>query len=87
MKAACQLRLLTTAKTVSRAARVTPASVAEAMPVQSAYAGGFLGPVIMGVALDLAGPDDAMGWALAFGHVAPVALIGLWVLRRLGRIA
>jgi len=51
------------------------------------YAGGFLGPIIVGIALDLAGPTDAMGWALAFGHVAPVTLIGLWVLRRLGRIA
>lgn len=49
------------------------------------YAGGFLGPVIVGIALDLAGPDDVMGWALAFGHLAPVTLVGLWVLRRLGR--
>ena len=50
------------------------------------YAGGFLGPIIVGIALDLAGPNDAVGWALAFGHVAPVTLIGLWVLRRLGRV-
>lgn len=49
------------------------------------YAGGFLGPIIVGIALDLAGPDEIWGWALAFGHVAPVMLIGLWVLRRLGR--
>jgi MFS family permease len=49
------------------------------------YAGGFLGPIIVGIALDLAGPDDAFGWMLAFGHLAPVALLGLWVLRRLGR--
>lgn len=48
------------------------------------YAGGFLGPIIVGVALDLAGPDDVMGWALAFGHLAPVTLLGLWALRRLG---
>ncbi len=50
------------------------------------YAGGFLGPIIVGIALDLTGPNDAVGWALAFGHVAPVTLIGLWVLRRLGRV-
>ena len=49
------------------------------------YAGGFLGPIIVGIALDLAGPDDVLGWALAFGHLAPVTLAGLWVLRRLGR--
>ncbi len=48
------------------------------------YAGGFLGPVIVGVALDVAGPDHVLGWALAFGHLAPVTLAGLWVLRRLG---
>jgi MFS family permease len=48
------------------------------------YAGGFLGPIIVGIALDLAGPDDVMGWALAFGHLAPVTLAGLWALRRLG---
>ncbi|MDB5315647.1 MAG: transporter [Rhodospirillales bacterium] len=49
------------------------------------YAGGFLGPVIVGFALDLAGPDDWTQWALAFGHLAPVTLVGLWVVRRLGR--
>lgn len=49
------------------------------------YAGGFLGPIIVGIALDLAGPDDVLGWALAFGHLAPVTLAGLWVLRRLDR--
>lgn len=49
------------------------------------YAGGFLGPIIVGIALDLAGPGDVLGWALAFGHLAPVTLAGLWVLRRLGR--
>ncbi len=49
------------------------------------YAGGFLGPVIAGFALDAAGPGHLMGWALAFGHLAPVTLLGLWALRRLGR--
>lgn len=49
------------------------------------YAGGFLGPIIVGIALDVAGPNDVLGWAFAFGHLAPVTLVGLWVLRRLGR--
>ena len=49
------------------------------------YAGGFLGPIIVGIAPDLAGSDNVLGWGLAFGHLAPVTLAGLWVLRRLGR--
>lgn len=49
------------------------------------YAGGFLGPIGVGVALDLAGPDAVLGWVLAFGHLAPVTLLGLWAVRRLGR--
>jgi MFS family permease len=48
------------------------------------YAGGFVGPLGVGVALDLAGPG-ALGWSLGFGHLAVVTLAGLFVLRRLGR--
>ncbi|WP_431281126.1 MFS transporter [Humitalea sp. 24SJ18S-53] len=48
------------------------------------YAGGFLGPLGVGVALDVAG-NGALGWSLGFGHLAIVTLIGLLVLRRLGR--
>ena len=51
------------------------------------YAGGFVGPIGVGMALDLAGPDAALGWILAFGHLAPVTLLGLWAVRRLGRPA
>lgn len=47
-------------------------------------AGGFLGPLGVGVALDLAG-GGALGWSLGFGRLAVVTLIGLIVLRRLGR--
>jgi MFS family permease len=50
------------------------------------YAGGFLGPLGVGLALDLAGPGS-LGWALGFGHLALVTLAGLVVLRRLGRPA
>ncbi|MCC7046516.1 MAG: MFS transporter [Alphaproteobacteria bacterium] len=49
------------------------------------YAGGFLGPLGVGLALDLAGGDGPLGWGLAFGHLAAVTLAGLFVLRRLGR--
>jgi MFS family permease len=50
------------------------------------YAGGFLGPLGVGFVLDLCGGDNITGWGLAFGHLAIVTLIGLFVLRKLGRI-
>lgn len=49
------------------------------------YAGGFVGPVGVGLVLDLVGPQDGIAWALAFGHLAGVTLLGLLILRRLGR--
>ena len=49
------------------------------------YAGGFLGPLGVGLALDLAGGDGTLGWGLAFGHLAVVTLTGLLLLRRLDR--
>ena len=51
------------------------------------YAGGFLGPLGVGLVLDLSGGDGVLGWGLAFGHLAVVTLAGLVVLRRLGRLA
>ena len=48
------------------------------------YAGGFLGPLGVGLVLDLAGGEGMIGWGLAFGHLAIVTLAGLVVLRRLG---
>ena len=47
------------------------------------YAGGFLGPLGVGFALDLAGGDSVLGWGLAFAQLAPITLIGLFILRRL----
>ncbi len=47
------------------------------------YAGGFIGPLGVGLALDLAG-ETALGWGIAFGHLALVTLTGLAVLRWLG---
>ena len=49
------------------------------------YAGGFAGPLAVGMVLDLSGGDSVMGWGLAFGHLAVVTLLGLLVVRRLGR--
>ena len=40
------------------------------------YAGGFAGPLIMGVVLDLAGGMSTQGWGLAFLHVAAAMLVG-----------
>ena len=51
------------------------------------YAGGFVGPLLTGVVLDLAGGEGAMAWGLAFGQVAFITLAGFAVLRRLGRAA
>lgn len=45
------------------------------------YAGGFLGPLGVGVVLDLCGGDSVLGWGLAFGHLAVVTLAGLVILR------
>jgi len=44
------------------------------------YAGGFVGPPLAGLVLDLAGRDGLLGWGLAFGHLAVITLLGLAVL-------
>ena len=41
------------------------------------YGGGFLGPVVMGVVLDLAGGESVLGYGLAFAHLVPVGALGL----------
>jgi MFS family permease len=41
------------------------------------YAGGFIGPPLAGLVLDLAGRDRLIGWGLAFGHLAVITLLGL----------
>jgi MFS family permease len=48
------------------------------------YAGGFIGPLGVGLALDLAGKNFVLGWGLGFGHLAIISLIGLVFIRRLG---
>ena len=49
------------------------------------YAGGCIGPLGVGLALDLVGNDSVLGWGLGFGHIALFTLMGLAVLRRIGR--
>ena len=41
------------------------------------YAGGFLGPLMVGVVLDLGGGMSRMSWGLAFLSVAMLMLIAL----------
>jgi MFS family permease len=48
------------------------------------YAGGFIGPLGVGFALDLAGDNTTLGWGLGFGHLAAVTLLGYAMLRKLG---
>lgn len=40
------------------------------------YAGGFVGPLVIGWTLDIAGGMSARGWGLAFLHIAVITLIG-----------
>jgi MFS family permease len=40
------------------------------------YAGGFLGPIALGVTLDLVGGASVIGWGIAFGHVTVVLVLG-----------
>jgi MFS family permease len=49
------------------------------------YAGGFVGPPLAGLVLDLCGRDTVTGWGFAFGHLALVTLTGLAVLRYFSR--
>jgi hypothetical protein len=50
------------------------------------YAGGFLGPLGVGLILDLAGRDTLIGWGLGFGHLAVITLAGLAALRWMATI-
>jgi hypothetical protein len=48
------------------------------------YAGGLICPLGVGLALDLAGNNQTLGWGLGFGQLALVSIIGLVFVRRLG---
>ena len=43
------------------------------------YAGGFLGPLVLGATLDLFGGESVIGWGVAFGHVTVALLVGALV--------
>jgi MFS family permease len=40
------------------------------------YAGGFMGPLVLGIVLDLAGGESVFGWGVAFGHLAIALMVG-----------
>jgi predicted MFS family arabinose efflux permease len=44
------------------------------------YAGGFIGPPVAGLVLDIVGRDSVFGWGVAFGHLAVVTLTGFALL-------
>ena len=48
------------------------------------YAGGFIGPLGVGFALDWAGNNQTLGWGLGFGQLALISIVGLIFVRRLG---
>jgi MFS family permease len=41
------------------------------------YIGGFLGPLVIGIILDLAGGGSVFAWTLAFGHLAVIMIVGI----------
>ena len=43
------------------------------------YAGGFVGPIVIGAILDGSGGMSPLGWGLAFMHIALVGLVGRFV--------
>ena len=43
------------------------------------YAGGFLGPLVLGATLDLFGGASVIGWGAGFGHVTVALLLGALV--------
>jgi MFS family permease len=64
--------------TAGTAASADPARRGATLAVHSmlGYAGGFVGPLAIGICLDLAGGMSQIGWGLAFLQVAVVMLLG-----------
>jgi MFS family permease len=48
------------------------------------YAGGLVGPVMMGWLLDMSGGMSATGWIIAFAHLSVIGLIGRMLFTRMG---
>jgi len=47
------------------------------------YSGGFIGPLVLGVLLDILGGETVMNWGVSFAHVSIVVLIGVLVIKLL----
>ncbi len=47
-----------------------------ALHSMAGYGGGFVGPIMVGWILDLAGGMSPFGWGLAFLHIAGIVLLG-----------
>src|SRR5919108_3445796 len=64
--------------TAGSVGRAQPAQRGATLAVHSTlgYAGGFLGPLVLGAALDLCGGASVRGWGIAFGHVTVALLLG-----------
>jgi len=64
--------------TAGTTASADPARRGATLAVHSmlGYAGGFLGPLVFGICLDLAAGYSGKAWGFAFAHIAGVLLIG-----------
>lgn len=47
-----------------------------AMHAMMGYAGGFVGPLVMGLTLDALGGESVLNWGLGFAHIAVIMLVG-----------
>ena len=47
------------------------------------YGGGFIGPLVLGVMLDILGGETVMNWGISFAHVSVVVLAGVLVVKLL----
>lgn len=64
-----------TAGTVGSAARGKRGATL-AVHAMMGYAGGFVGPLVLGVLLDRLGGETVWNWGLAFAHLAVIMLVG-----------
>ncbi len=73
--------------TAGALAAATPGSRGATMAVHSAlgFGAAFLGAIVLGAVLDVAGPNTVFGWGLAFLAVAAVDAVGAAVVWRWGR--
>lgn len=71
--------------TAGAAGSAAPARRGATLAVHSmaGYAGGFVGPIVIGWVLDLSGGMSAQGWGLAFLHLGLIGLAGQVVFRLL----